>query len=269
MTEVLLSDLDLWYEKRVPTTTLELVRWAFQGNFSNQPTSWISSLGEKWRDFDDFREALGKKKEFVLFLQCQMEEFKATRKGKKFYVSYCVEEGAIDRYVKHRERLRASGYFVCGSFIYRVCYPNECTALKEYFARWLHWQEGEPEPNWWEVRADFAPVSHPFWTTFSCSFEAARERGEEFLEIWTSGKNKLLSRQLMQDASEYDRASIDALIFTACQITPLAKNFLVLPEEEEFSFPYQIAIQLYDRRKEILSPAPRLRIELASSVGNA
>jgi len=199
-------------------------------------------------------------------LQCQMAAWKAYHKNKPFYVGYCVGDKAGMRYLERRERIMHSGYHSFRSEIYRVCFPNECDALSEYFRRWLLYP-GEPEeeePNWPEIKASFASRSHPFWVTFSCNYEAASARGSEFCEIWMAGKKRLKARNLMQDRNEYDRACLDALVFIAEQTTPRARQFILQPEEG-FSFAYQVAVQLHDLRKEILSSAPPLRIRIGGN----
>jgi hypothetical protein len=261
MTEVPLSQLLAWYEEYVArTSTLEILRCLFQGNFPGEPTSLVSSLGKDYALFEERREELGET-EFRIYLQCQMSAWKEYHKGKPFYPGYCVGDKAGERYLERREKIIDSGYFFSGSEIYRVCFPNECDALREYFLHWLAWdgKREEEEPNWPEVKASFASRSHPFYVTFSCDYETAIARGDEFYEKWVAGKKRLKARKLMQDSNEYDRACIDALVFTAGQITPRARKFKVAPEKE-FSFPYQVAVQLYALRKEILSPSPPLRI---------
>ena len=261
MTEIPLSALKDWYEENVArTSTLEMVRCIFQGNFPAAPTSALSSLGENWSLFKELRKELGDN-EFYLYLQCQIAAFKEHRKDKPFYPSYCVEEAAIDRYLERREKVMHSGYYSFRSEIYRVAFPSECTALREYFRCWLRWSGGGEEPNWPDIKASFADRGHPFWVTFSCNYETAVDRGAEFCEIWIAGKKRLRARKLLQDSNEYDRACIDALAFTALQITSRAEEFTVLPLES-FSFAYQIAVQLYELRKEIRSPALPLRISV-------
>jgi len=263
MTEVPLSNLKTWYEENVArTSTLEIVRTMFQGNFPGAPTSQISSLGKSWEEFEDRRTELGDL-EFRMYLQCQMAAWKEYHKEKPVPLPYCVGDKAGERYLERRERLNYSGFHFFGSEVYRVCFPNECDALAEYFRRWLRYdgKREEEEPNWPEVKTSFAAQNHPFWTTFSCNYETAAERGSEFCAVWISGKKRLKARNLMGDINEYDRACIDALVLTANQVTPAAAKFLILPEEE-FSFPYQIAVQIHDLRKEIVTSSPPLRIRV-------
>ena len=263
MTEVPLSNLKQWYEENVAETSiLEIVRTMFQGNFPGEPTSSIPNLGKSWQLLKERREELGDN-EFRLYLQCQMAAWKEYHKGKPFPLPYCVGDKAGMRYLERREKLIHSGFHFFGSEVYRVCFPCECEALHAYFRRWLRddWKEEEEEPNWPEIKASFASRSHPFWTFFSCNHATAAERGAEFYTAWISGKKRLKARFLTQDSSEYDRALIDALVLTANQFTPAARTFTVLPEAD-FSFPYQIAVQIYDLRKEIVSSSPRLRISV-------
>jgi hypothetical protein len=258
-----LSHLKHWYEQNVSaTTTLEIVRCMFQGNFPGLPTSLVSDLGKNWQLFEDRRTELGDD-EFRIYLQCQMAAWKEYHKGKFFYPGYCVGDKAGMRYLERRERIMHAGFHFFGSEIYRVAFPNECEALHEYFRRWLRYEgkEEEEEPNWPEIKASFASRSHPFWVTFSCNREEAADRGAEFYAIWLAGKKRLRARQLMQDSDEYDRACIDALVLTAFQITPRAREFILRPEAE-FSFAYQVAVQLYALRKEILSRVLPLRIRV-------
>jgi hypothetical protein len=192
-----------------------------------------------------------------------MADFKEYHKEEPFYAGYCVGDRAGERYLERREKIMHSGYYSFRSEIYRVSFPNECEALGEYFRRWLRWdgKREEEEPNWPDIKASFASRSHPFYVTFSCNYETATARGSEFCEIWIAGKKRLKARRLFQDSNEYDRACIDALLFTAQQVTPRAREFILLPEEG-VSFAYQVAVQLYDLRKEILSPSPSLRIRV-------
>jgi hypothetical protein len=263
MTEVSLPYLKTWYEERVSRrSTLEIVRCLFQGNFPDAPTSIVSSLGKNRPLFEDRRQELGDA-EFEIYLQCQMAAWKEYYKEKPFYPGYCVGDKAGMRYLERREQIQHSGYYSLRSEIYRVSFPNECDALSKYFQRWLAWDGklAEEEPDWPEIKASFAPRSHPFWVTFSCNYEAAKARGGEFYEIWLTGKKRLIARKLIQDSSEYDRACIDALLFSAEQITPRARQFILQPEDG-FSFARQVAAQLYGLRKEILSLSPPFRISI-------
>jgi hypothetical protein len=263
MTEVPLSNLKRWYEENIAkTSTLAIVRYMFQGNFPGEPISTVSALGKNWELFEDRRTELGDE-EFCIYLQCQMSAWKEYHEGKPFPPAYAVGDKAGERYLERRERIMHAGYYSSRSEIYRVVFPNECTALREYFRRWLCWdgEVEEEEPNWPEIKASFAPRSHPFYVTFSCNYEKAVDRGVAFARAWIAGKKRLKARRLMQDSSEYDRACIDALALTAQQMTPRAKEFILFPEEE-FSFPYQVALQLYDLRREIRSPSRTLRIQL-------
>ena len=266
MTEVPLLALKAWYEEHISRrTTLEIVRSMFQGNFPAAPVSQVSSLGNYWQLFEDYRKGLGDA-EFHIYLQCQMSAFKEYRRKASFYPGYCFEKGAEERYFERRERIMHSGYHSFRSEIYRVSFPNECEALSEYFRRWLLY-EGEleeEEPNWPDIKASFASRSHPFWVTFSCNYAAATARGSEFCEIWITGKKRLKARGLMQDRNEYDRACLDALVFIAEQISLRARAFILRPEEG-FSFAYQVAVQLHDLRKEIFSSAPPLRIRMGGN----
>jgi hypothetical protein len=263
MIEVPLSHLKQWYEENVSrTSTLEILRCTFQGNFPGAPTSAINHLGKYWHLFEDRRAELGDN-EFRIYLQCQMSAWKEYHKDKPFPPAYCVGDKAGERYLERKEKTKYAGFHFFGSEIYRASFPNECEALHEYYRRWLRYdgKDEEEEPNWPDLKASFASRSHPFWVTFSCNYETAAERGPAFCAIWVSGKKRLKARNLMQDVNEYDRACIDALILTANQITPLARKFIVLPEKA-FSFPYQIAVQIYDSRKEIVSRSPALRISI-------
>ena len=263
MTEVPLSHLKRWYEENVAkTSTLEIVRCMFQGNFPGAPTSLVSSLGKNWQSFEDRREELGDI-EFRFYLQCQMAAWKEYHKEKPVPLPYCVGDKAGERYLEGRERIRHAGYHSLGSEVYRVCFPNECDALAEYFRLWLKWdgKREEEEPNWPEIKTSFASRNHPFWTAFSCNYETATERGDEFYRAWLCGKKRLKARKLMGDVNEYDRACIDALVLTAGQVTSRAREFVILPEED-FSFPYQIAVQIHDLREEIVTASFPLRIRV-------
>jgi hypothetical protein len=271
MTEVPLSALKQWYEDNVAkTSTLEILRCMFQGNFPGAPVSTISSLGKNWHLFEDRRNELGDE-EFKIYLQCQMAAFKAYYKTKPFFAAWCVGDKAGERYLRRREKIIHSGYYFFGSEVYRVSFPNECAALGEYFRQWLRWdgKREEEEPNWPEIKISFAPRSHPFWVTLSCNYETAAGRGAEYCAIWLSGKKRLKARNLMQEGgNEYDRACIDALVLTANQVTSArAREFTVLPEAE-FSFPYQVAVQIYNLRKEIVTSSLPLRIRVGDGNEN-
>src|ERR1700752_4355994 len=121
MTEVPLLQLRAWYEENVArTTTLEILRCMFQGNFPGAPTSQVSSLGKNWQLFEDLRMELGDA-EFHIYLQCQMSTWKEHHKDKPFPVAYCIQEKAADRYLERKERITHSGYYSFRSEIYRVC----------------------------------------------------------------------------------------------------------------------------------------------------
>ena len=263
MEPIPLPNLFRWYEDNVfKTTTLSIVRSVVQGNLPNLPLDRISSLGKYWQEFEVLRECL-KDSEFELFLQCQMLEYKhACEDGYRlpigFYISYLVSNESMDRYEKNQEKLRFSGYHSCRSEVYRACFPAECTALRDYFLRYLQWNGSkETEPIWQDVQLEFAKINHPFWTYFSFKHPFSG-----FEKEWISGKSKLYSRSLLQDANEYDRACIEGLIFTARQLTILSDDFLIDPLSKEFSYPYQVAVQLYSKREEFMSNSPVLQISL-------
>jgi hypothetical protein len=175
-----------------------------------------------------------------------------------FYISYFLDNAALDRYSENQEKLRFSGYHSCRSEVYRACFPGECTALNEYFLRWLQWNGAkDTEPLWHNIKLEFAKINHPFWTYFSFTHPPA-----SFEKEWISAKAKLYSRKLLQDADEYDRACIEALVFSARQITQLSDDFLIDPLSEELSYPYQVAVQLYSKREEFMSNSPVLHISL-------
>jgi hypothetical protein len=262
MTEVPLSSLKQWYEENVArTSTLEIIRCMYQGNFPGAPTSLLFSERQDLQLFELRRAELGDA-EFRLYLQCQMACWKEYHKDKPFPLPYAVGDKAGERYLERRERLVHSGFHFFGSEIYRAVFPCECEALHEYFRRWLRYDgKEEEEPNWPELKTSYAARSHPFWTFFSCNHEKAASRGAEFYSVWIAGKKRAKARLLMRDSNEYDRAVIDALVLTANQFTPLARGFSIIPEAD-FSFPYQIAVQIYDLRKEIVSSSPPLRISI-------
>lgn len=257
--QVRLPDLSQWYEDNIErATTLSIVRCLFQGNFPREPVSSFTSLGADWALFEDLRTELGDS-EFQIYIQCQLEAFGRNRLNRRFYPSYCVEEGARDRYRAAREKIRYSGYHSFRSEIYRAVFPAECSGLREYFRRWLLYEGPGSEPNWWDLKTELALKSHPYWAFFGCDFTQAKDRGDEFLAIWLAGKKRLMARHLMSEAHECDRACIDALVFIAEQTSPLARDFILAPLEEE-SLAYQTARQFHDRRARILSAAPVLKI---------
>src|SRR6267142_2635816 len=128
MAEVPLAHLKAWYEENVcATSTLEILRCMFQGNFPGAPTSQVATLGKNWFLFEDRRKELGDA-EFRIYLQCQMSAFKEYHKNKPFFPAYCVGDKAGERYLERREKIMHSGYHSFRSEIYRVAFPNECKA---------------------------------------------------------------------------------------------------------------------------------------------
>lgn len=263
MAEILLKRLLHWFEREaVETSTLNLVRRIVLGALPEAPAFKLNTLGGKWQDFEELRAHFDDDREFEVFIQCQLEDYREYRDANAFYYGYLVDDRAIDRYEANRNKVTLNWSHPSQRYrstLFSKLYSAEALSLDRYFFEWLNHDEhsGLAEPDLTQVRLDVALTINVKveWIALTFTYEEADAADEDgdFLGLWKIGKAKLLSKHINHDPLEYWRAQYEALYLTARKYTRLADNFLLDPFSTELSAQYQIGYQLYRRRDEFRS----------------